>query len=61
MKLTHATFYPVMEGKKIVIPANSENVKVAFGQSSRPLLDSHGNKTKKMQNAYMWHGVVYNA
>lgn len=54
------TKYPVNENGKTVIPAGSTGVEIAYGQSSKPLL-SKGRPSGKMQNAYRWNGVVYNA
>ena len=59
--LSHATFFPVKDGKKIVIPCNANGVEVAFGQSSKPLVDKFGKQTGRMQNVYRWNGVVYNS
>ena len=55
------TKFHVKENGKVVIPKNTCGVECAFHQSSRPLLDKHGNPTHKMQNAYRWNGKIYNA
>ena len=60
-KLSHPTQYPVKEGNVVVIPANSVGVSIAYRQSSKPLLDKARRPTGVKQNAYLWHGHVYNA
>lgn len=59
--LTHPTKYPVKDNGRVVIPVGTPNVEVAYGQSSKPLLGKNQKPTGKMQNAYRWNGVVYNA
>ena len=59
--LNKPTKYPVKDNGKTLIPAGSTGVDIAYGQSSKPLRDKDGHSIGKMQNAYRWNGVVYNA
>lgn len=59
--LNHPTKFPVYENKAIVIPAGTSGVEIAYGQSSKPLLNKQGRPTGKMQNAYKWNGKIYTA
>ena len=55
------TRFPVYDNGKKVLDPGLEGVEVAFGQSSKPLLDKKGKPTGKMQNVYRYQGKIYNA
>lgn len=53
--------YPVYDNGKKALPKGISGLEVAYGQSSRPILDKHGKPTGKMQNVYRYGGKIYNA
>ena len=60
-KLNVPLKYPVYENGKVVIPAGTSDVEIAYGQSSKHLYSKDKWPIGKMQNAYRWNGVIYNA
>lgn len=52
--------YPVYDKENGNIPAGATGVEIAFGQSSKTYTDDRTGKVKH-QNAYRWHGKIYNA
>ena len=59
-KLNVPLKYPVYENGKVVIPAGTSDVEIAYGQSSKHLYSKDKWPIGKMQNAYRWNGVIYN-
>lgn len=60
-KLNTPLKYPVRDPEtfKILIPAGTKNVEIAYGQSSRTYKNK---KTEKIehQNVYRWNGQLFN-
>lgn len=60
--LDKPTKYPVFDSEthEILIPAGSEGVEIAYGQSSKTYKNKRTGKTER-QNVYRWKGQIYNA
>lgn len=56
------TKYPVFDSEthEVLIPAGSEGVEIAYGQSSKTYKNKRTGKTLN-QNVYRWNDKIYNA